>query len=135
MRAARRVPSDVIERDRRSASTGREDMLVEYPDREAEPLRDGLKRLPIASGAAEAALDAATGRTRWTLVPGLVGVSDFGLTGLMTLVSLGIVSVPFYRGLAAVPARARGDAAHAASAARSAPWAARAASAANRSRC
>jgi len=30
---------------------------------------------------------------------GLAGMSDFGLTGLMTLISFGIVSVPFYRGM------------------------------------
>jgi hypothetical protein len=29
----------------------------------------------------------------------LAGASDFGLTGLMTLISFGIVCVPFYRGL------------------------------------
>ncbi len=30
---------------------------------------------------------------------GMIGVTDFGLTGLMTLISFGIVSVPFYRGM------------------------------------
>ncbi len=30
---------------------------------------------------------------------GWAGASDFGLTGLMTLIAFGIVSVPFYRGL------------------------------------
>ena len=31
--------------------------------------------------------------------PGMVGLSDVGLTGLMTLISFGIVCVPFFRGL------------------------------------
>jgi biopolymer transport protein ExbB/TolQ len=30
---------------------------------------------------------------------GMISVTDFGLTGLMTLISFGIVSVPFYRGM------------------------------------
>jgi biopolymer transport protein ExbB/TolQ len=32
-------------------------------------------------------------------IPGMIGLTDFGLTGVMTLISFGIVSVPFYRGL------------------------------------
>jgi hypothetical protein len=30
---------------------------------------------------------------------GMIGVTDIGLTGLMTLISFGIVSIPFYRGM------------------------------------